>query len=90
MRRVIALLATTAAFAVAALVPSASSADPTGTCPDSFMPIPDQFAGSHVHDKNANGMVCRKFRVNQDGTVEMLGGPDDNDPLSLDWADDLG
>jgi hypothetical protein len=87
MRRTIALLVASAALAVAAALPAASSADPTGTCPDSFMPFPAQFAGQHVHDKNGDGIVCRKYEGMGPNGPMWIGGPDDNDPLSLDWAD---
>jgi hypothetical protein len=69
MNRLVALLAV-CVLALPMTVPPIAAADPSATCPDGFMAV---FAPGDRHDKNGNGIVCRKI---QDGRVS--GGPDDS------------
>lgn len=82
-------IALPAACVVGALaLPSSSSADTTGTCPDGFTPVPDSFVvNGTTKDKNNDGVVCAKLQPSG-----FTGGPDDNAPLNLpdeDVVDDV-
>jgi hypothetical protein len=85
-----------AAVAAAVAIPSSASADPTGTCPDHFVPTfviiqPD----AADKDRNTNGVVCHKETPGNGDPTKDDRDPNGfiiqtiSDPDPENWADDL-